>query len=427
MDDLRIALNNKPNEKALPKARQLLFESLTELFQRNFATNEKYLAEYQDMCKVQIPEGTIPAKRKELEDEQRRRQGNYLCLVAKGREKQENYLEAFKHYEQFGKMGESAGLLTVIDEPTVKARADVWAQGRIRAMFAKATPEKRKPLETEIARRWKAVKGANDLNELRNFVAVFGSQFTVGTQARLELAEKLIDQDAFLEAELQLQQIRRQDDPQVGACAVEMLARLMARKGLMEDAAYWYRLLGHDYEKVTIRDGKTGADFLNDLATDKRFLPYLDVTSSWSGKIEVARGLWPVPADAADLLLRPRRRGPAFLPAQPPLLSNEHRPAQAGRPPDRRGTLDPGPDPAGAAAPPVSHLEPVQSERRPAGALPVLRAGAHGRVQPGRHGLWPRPGQQENPLGAQPPGRRHVPDHAVDAKPAGRPQRHVSR
>lgn len=286
VDDLRVALANSPSDAVKPKARQLLFESLTELFQRDFSANEKYLDEYREMCEVKVPDGAKPDERKTLEDEQRRRRGNYLCLVAKGREKQENYLEAFKHYEQFGQMGESAGLLTVIDEPTVKARADVWAQGRIRAMIAKATPEKRKPLEAEIDRRWQAVKKANDVNELRNFVAVFGSLFTVGKEARLELAERLVDQNSFLEAELQLQQLRRTEDPQIAARAVEMLARLMARKGLMEDAAYWYRRLGHDYDKVTIRDGKTGGDFLNDLATDKRFLPFLDEPASWTGKLK---------------------------------------------------------------------------------------------------------------------------------------------
>src|SRR5262249_35003703 len=79
-----------------------------------------------------------------------------------------------------------------------------------------------------------------------------------------------------LEAELHLLQLRRQDDPQLATRAVEALARLMIHKNLLEDAAYWYRVLGTEFTKVVVRDGKTGADFLNDLATDKRLLANFD-------------------------------------------------------------------------------------------------------------------------------------------------------
>jgi outer membrane protein assembly factor BamB len=288
VDDLRVALANNPNDKLKLKARNLLFESLTELFQRNFNENEKYLDEYREMCTVTIPNDVTPDDRKKLEDDQKRRRANYLCLVAKGREQQGNLLEAFKHYEEFGKMGEAAGLLTVIDEPTVKARPDVWAQGRIASMILKAGPDKRKPLEDAIAARWQEIRGANDIDidRVRQFVGVFGSLFTVGKEARLFLAEKLMDRDAFLEAELHLLQVRRQDDRQLAARAVEMLARLMSRKGLMEDSAYWYRILGSEFASVGVREGKTGADFLNDLATDKRFLPFLDEPQYWTGKVK---------------------------------------------------------------------------------------------------------------------------------------------
>src|SRR5262249_54240207 len=44
------------------------------------------------------------------------------------------------------------------------------------------------------------------------------------------------------------------------------------------------RLLGRDFAQVSIRDGKTGADFFNDLATDKRFLPYLDEAAPLWGR-----------------------------------------------------------------------------------------------------------------------------------------------
>src|SRR5262249_7484868 len=94
----------------------------------------------------------------------------------------------------------------------------------------------------------------------------------------------------FIEAEMHLLQLRRQkEDPQLAAQAVEALARLMARKGLMEDAAYYYRILGSDFAHVILRDGKTGLEWFRDLATDKRFLPYLDATLSTpsSGRLQL--------------------------------------------------------------------------------------------------------------------------------------------
>ena len=77
----------------------------------------------------------------------------------------------------------------------MKAAPDVLAQGRIAAMVANASEEERKPLEARIAARWKEIQGKNDLAELRKFVTLFGSLFTVGQQARLRLAERLMDDD----------------------------------------------------------------------------------------------------------------------------------------------------------------------------------------------------------------------------------------
>jgi hypothetical protein len=50
----------------------------------------------------------------------------------------------------------------------------------------------------------------------------------------------------------------------------------MVKSGMMEDAVGLYLQLGKDYPDVVVRDGKTGAEFLTDLLTDKRLLPYLE-------------------------------------------------------------------------------------------------------------------------------------------------------
>jgi outer membrane protein assembly factor BamB len=285
VEDLRTALANDPPKEILPRTHIKLYETYTELFRDNFdAASEKYLDDFKKMCDVPIPPDASADERVKLREEEQRRQANYLCLLAKGREHQGRLSDAFQAYMDFGALAGNRELVTVIDEPAVKARPDVWAQGRIAAMVAKATPEQRQPLESKIREQWQTVRETQNTEGLRHFVALFGSLFTVGKEARLHLAERLMDENAFLEAELNLLQLRRQDEPLLAARAVDTLARLMIRKGLLEDAAYWYRVLGRDFPKVVVRAGKTGAELLEDLASDKRFLPYLDEPpQAWSG------------------------------------------------------------------------------------------------------------------------------------------------
>jgi outer membrane protein assembly factor BamB len=274
--DLRSALTNHPPEAMLPKTRAKLYATLTELLQRDFNAAEQYLDEYRELCKVVVPAGTSAEEKQKLEEEQRHRQAGFLCLLAKGREQQGRVLEAFQAYLDFGALAETKELVSVLGEPSVKARPDVWAQGRIAALVARSTAEQRKPLEAEIARRWETVRDGKDTGALRRFVAAFGSLFAVGREARLQLADRLTKEGGLLEAELNLLQLRQDENPQVAARAVDGLARLMTAKGLLEDAAYYYRILAHEFGNVVVRDGKTGAELFNELATDKRFLPYLE-------------------------------------------------------------------------------------------------------------------------------------------------------
>jgi len=285
--DLRDAATNNPQATTLAKVRAKLYATLTELLQRDFNSAQQYLEEYKGLCKMAIPPNATPEEKQRLEEEQRRRQAGYLSLLAKGREEQGRLLDAFQAYLEFAGLAESSELVSVINEPSVKARPDVWAQGRIAALVAKATPEQRRPLDAEIARRWQEVQASKDPKALPHFVAEFGSLFAEGREARLQLADRLINQGTFIEAELQLLQLRRlSDEPKVAARAVEALARLMTRKGLLEDAAYYYRILNKEFGQVIIRNGKTGAELYRDLGSDKRFLPYLDeVVSPFTGTI----------------------------------------------------------------------------------------------------------------------------------------------
>jgi outer membrane protein assembly factor BamB len=279
--DLHVALKNHPDTATVFRAKAQLFDALTEFFQTRFTEAEKaeLLPEFEALCKID-PDEVPPSEKANSAQEERKRRANFLYLVGKGKEDQGNLVEAFERYQAFGALASGQDLLSVLDEPSVKAAPDVWSQGRIAAMVAKATPEQREPLEQRIRERWAKLQQSDNIEELRGFVSVFGSLFTVGREARLRLAERLMtDSDplALLDAERQLSLLSHQkEEHELAARAIDALARLNQRKGLLDDATYYYRVLNRDFANVKVRDGKTGADLFNDLATNRFLLPYLD-------------------------------------------------------------------------------------------------------------------------------------------------------
>src|SRR5262249_52924257 len=143
VEDLRLALNNSPPAEVVPKTKAKLYETLTEVLQRDFAGGEKYLGEYEKLCRVDVPADADDQERARAKEEEGRRRANYLGLVANGREKQGRLGEAYEAFLQFGALSANKERVNVIDQPTVLAAPAVWSQGRIAAMVAKATPEQR--------------------------------------------------------------------------------------------------------------------------------------------------------------------------------------------------------------------------------------------------------------------------------------------
>lgn len=291
--DFRKALRNKPDVPTTAKARGKLYEAFTEYFQRDFGKAETFLKEYEEMCKVDLAGSEGPERTARMAEERRRR-ANFLCLVGKGREAQNKLVEAFDRYLELGQEARPDELIQVVDEPSVKAAPDVWSQGRIKAMIENAGDAKQKEaLEAKITERWEAIRknAGTKTDDVRKFVSLFGSLFGVGRDARFALAERLMedtDLNSLLEAEQNLTLLLSDQDQKVAARATEALARLNARKGLLEDAAFYYRTLGEKYPNVVV-NGMKGSEYLDDLATDKRFLPFLDATTRFTiqGKVQL--------------------------------------------------------------------------------------------------------------------------------------------
>lgn len=280
--DFQEARKNHPPPSVRDRLRDKLYQAYTELLREDFNAGEQYLPEYERLCDVPL-DTDDPNLRQKLADEQFKRKALYLRLLARGRENQGKLVEAFDRYREFAALGAGKQLVAIDDQPNGLTRPDVWARGRIQAMIRGAKdPAARKPLEDRVAREWEAVRAANDLPRLREFVTVFGPYFAAGRDGELLLARRLLEtnnDDDLREAQAILLQLwATADDRTVQARAVEALARVMTKAGLLEDAVGLYTRLGTEYPTVTVRDGKTGADFLNDLLTDKRLLPYLEPT-----------------------------------------------------------------------------------------------------------------------------------------------------
>jgi outer membrane protein assembly factor BamB len=278
--DLKASLAQTPPDAVRFRAREKLYQAYTELLRADFASSEPFLDEYRSL--LEIPhDADDPVERQRQIDEQLRRRATYLSLVAKGRERQGRLPEAFRYYREFATLGDNKQLLPIEGEPFGMVRPDVWARGRIDAMIRTAKdPASKAGLEHLVAAEWGAIKTRPDLAALRDFVRVFGPYFPAGKEAQLTLAEKLLatnNEEDAKEAEGHLVQLLADGDagPAAGRAA-EALARGLMRKQLYDDAVALYAQIGTRFATTVIRDGKTGADFLADLLTDRRLLPFLE-------------------------------------------------------------------------------------------------------------------------------------------------------
>ncbi len=282
--DYKAAEKNAPADPAVGepirrRIRERLHRAYTELLRQNFAASEGFLDEYAALCESYLEPNETVENPEEHTAKVVERRRLYLSLLAKGREGQGRLDEAFDNYMALARLG--ADLLQPDpDEPSVLRRADVAARGRIQAMIGRAAPDARKGLEGRVTREWDAVKGGTDLARLKEFVGVFGPYFPSGSEAELLLADRLTatndDADARA-AQLHLHRVRTTAaDPKLRARATADLAGLMVKAGLLDESVRLYLQLGDEFKTVPVAGGKTGADYLTDLLTDRRLLPYLE-------------------------------------------------------------------------------------------------------------------------------------------------------
>jgi outer membrane protein assembly factor BamB/tetratricopeptide (TPR) repeat protein len=296
--DLRAALSHDPPPALRSAIQERLFAALRQLLQHDFAAGEKYLDDYRALCRVPIPSSVEGRRRTALEQEGRRRQTECGILIAAGRAKQGRTLEAFQVYRELSRRGEQ--LVSVPDDPALRTRPDLWIGQRVAALLANARPEECRLLVHQLRQEGQSLLRSYDRAAMRGFLALSGSLKDDETlpivAVRLCLAQQLARTsggDSALEAELLLHDahVDRQRRPsRFHAQALGEHALLLTRHGLLEEAIADYRRLARDYADTVVRDGRTGAQLLADLETDKRFLPVLERSG------DAPQSLQPLPA-----------------------------------------------------------------------------------------------------------------------------------
>jgi outer membrane protein assembly factor BamB/tetratricopeptide (TPR) repeat protein len=285
INDLRAALGRpfpKGEEKVRDKAGRNLFDALTRLLQEDFPANEKLLDEYRELAAMDS--GGVS------HDERRRRHIQLARIVAIGREQQQRFTDALAAYEELFKNCGDDDEPMAFDDDAVEIVPRAWVIERVSGLFESG--KDRAQLEKSVTQRWHALGSTATLEGLEGFASLYGN-LKAGFPARLELAERLIAKPEFdrgLQAEqLLLALLRNQQATDLHPRALEMLARLMTRKGLVEDAVFYYRRLARNFPKAQVCDGKTAGEFLETLQFDKRFQPYLtDSPPDWTrGKYKV--------------------------------------------------------------------------------------------------------------------------------------------
>src|ERR1051325_2029691 len=337
VDALLKVYNTKPNAPLAKRVDERLFEALTDLMQVDFdKASRDHLTVYKDLTSV--PGNNL---------EEQTRKSKYFRLVGQGRQSQGNLVEAFEMYKQFValEIHRDQGGIASLEDPNNKIPVNVWLRGRISGMLEKAPENQKAPLEAKIAEDWAQVEKQKDIDSMRSFVGMFDTPVKVGREARVRLAETIMernDRASFLEAEMFLYQVLGSEfraEAATGGRALAALAKLEETKATVDSmklAADYYRQLDRDFAKVAGRGDKTGTDLLNELAWDKRFLPFLETNSSSWGPVKMAWRDFTPPASqvTTGFVLQPEGdQAPVAPPASPAAGPGQRR--QPDRPPAR--------------------------------------------------------------------------------------------
>ncbi len=276
--DLDQSLGNNPPVVVRAKASEKLYEAFAEAFQEDFGRWEPKLGRFEEVCKV-------PGNTPETRGEERKRQAVFLGLLGRGREKQGRLLDAVKAYEMLASVVDTGMYFTPSEDTPLSISADALSRGRLHSMFSKAKPKERLELEGWLGARLLELRTKPEGDEktrtqkMNTFAIAFGGLFEAGRAASMELARPAAEpgsQVTLVQAERLLAGAQAGTWPgNQAALGLDLEATIYASRQLVPDAAQVLTDAAKRYPDTVVRPGMTARRVLDELAADRRFLPFL--------------------------------------------------------------------------------------------------------------------------------------------------------
>jgi outer membrane protein assembly factor BamB/tetratricopeptide (TPR) repeat protein len=271
---LRRSFEIKPDART----RELLIDALLEGLRLDFAAHRRHLDEIEQLA-------DSPAARTA-----------YLRLLATGLQQSGEIEAAFRAYLRLVDLGPPGEELEKLDGG-LSVRRDRWVRARLAGLreaalqnAAKqrtaanpgntAQPNELARLDAALQARFEAAKASPGPAALREFLDYFGGH-PLADAAREQLAIRLIDKDACLEAERLLRELERSSIAERARAAAARMARLLAHAGRDDDAAGYYRRLAGEWADVVCLDGMTGRELVEELPADVALRPLISGERLW--------------------------------------------------------------------------------------------------------------------------------------------------
>jgi outer membrane protein assembly factor BamB len=256
-DSLRLSFAVNPD----PRTRDLLVDSLLEGMRVDFPQDRQQLADIERLI------------------DQTAQRNAFLRLAALGWQACGNVPEAFAAYSRMAQLEGGADDLERVDH-ALSVRRDRWVQARLRELSETATASERNEMDREVAARLERAVQAAGSAPLRNFLAFYGALPNADI-AREKLANRLIEEEAYAEAEQLLRQLELSTDIPRAAAATARYAALLTTVKRPDDAALYYRRLADRFADVECLDGKTGRQLVSEIAETADVRRFLEPGDPW--------------------------------------------------------------------------------------------------------------------------------------------------
>ena len=220
--------------------RALLVDTLLRGLQEDFAANESLATEVEQLIDQ-------PTQRTE-----------YLRLMTLGLQQVGKLPEAFAACMKLIDSGRDRSASETVDAH-LSLRRDRWIRRQLDDIRSVSNAKDRAKLDELVNQRLATAIESDSSEALRNFIDHFGFH-SAAEQARLVLAERLLESNQRLEAEFLLTRLATSTEPLFAARADALLAKLYEHVGLYDKAVDLYQRLGRQWGDVVCVNQRTGKE-----------------------------------------------------------------------------------------------------------------------------------------------------------------------